>query len=542
MAAGNLTLVAALRTLADCQKARRLCWLPLSDRLLASCTCYPELAKVGGPRLRIHFDMDRSSSSQTGSTTNMLLLVAVTLLFASALAGTAEPVSSVLRFIPKDYNEGWNAYWAHEAWVGGILYPSANGIAVNNYPPLSFYVVGAFGHLVGDNIFAGRILELVSLALVTIGIYLWLRAAGLARTALVSASLFIATFIAYAPSYVGMNDPQLTGHAFMVAAGCILWRRHFSPGALAAAALLTVLGVETKHLLIPFPLALTVWMVIYRRDCLARWLGFAFAFLLVALAIIAWRHATFFHTIAVTRTYSTHLATKALERLYRQFPLVLIVSGGIFLAPSKSNVNRQFASFALIYVLLAALFGTLAATGEGVDRNAFFDLLIAAALAVGATLDCVLSRRTLQSVPAVGVLLAALALPLAFQAGSNLRANLSLASSSGKTEAVYLAEIARIKEAKTGAAACEMLALCYWAGQPFAVDFFNYGQTLQKDLSAAEECDQVFVSGSITILQVDAPHGSVLSRRLPISCNQVIESHFTPILRTEFGVLLQRPT
>ena len=150
----------------------------------------------------------------------------------------------------------------------------------------------------------------LSLALVTIGIYLWLRAAGLARTALVSASLFIATFIAYAPSYVGVH-PQLTGHAFsVVAAGCILWRRHFSPGALAAAALLTVLGAETKHLLIPFPLALTVWMVIYRRDCLARWLGFAFAFLLVALAIIAWRHATFFHTIAVTRTYSTHLATK----------------------------------------------------------------------------------------------------------------------------------------------------------------------------------------------------------------------------------------
>jgi 4-amino-4-deoxy-L-arabinose transferase-like glycosyltransferase len=486
--------------------------------------------------------MDRSSSSQTVSARKMLLLAAI-LLFLSALAGTAEPVSSLLRFIPKDYNEGWNAYWARDAWVSGILYPSANGIVVNNYPPLSFYIVGVFGQLVGDNIFAGRILALASLVVVTIGIYLWLRVAGLARTALVSAALFIAAFIAYAPGYVAMDDPQLIGHAFMVAAGFILWRRDFSTGALAIAALLTLLGGLTKHLLIPFPLAITVWIAIYRRDCLVRWLGFAGAFFVVALAIVAWRHVTLFHNIAVERTYSTHLAGRALQRLFRQFPLVLIISGiGVLFAPEKNNVNRRFASFTRIYFLLAALFGTIAATGEGVDRNAFFDLLIAAALAVGATLDFLLSRWARQSLTAVAVLLAALALPVALQAGSNLRGNLMLASSSGKREAAYLAEIAMIKEAKTGAAACEMLALCYWAGQPFAVDFFNYGQKLRKDLSAADECDQLLGNGSITILQVDAPRGGMLSQRLPNSCNQVIEDYFTPVLSTEFGVLLHRRT
>src|ERR1700712_1766711 len=61
--------------------------------------------------------------------------------------------------VPRDPNEGWNAYLAHAAMTGAPLYPQ--GLMVNNYPPLSFYVVGALGSLTGDPIMAGRLLSAV---------------------------------------------------------------------------------------------------------------------------------------------------------------------------------------------------------------------------------------------------------------------------------------------------------------------------------------------------------------------------------------------
>ena len=45
--------------------------------------------------------------------------------------------------VPLDPNEGWNAYHALAAMSGQALYP--HDLMVNNYPPLSFYVVGAAG-------------------------------------------------------------------------------------------------------------------------------------------------------------------------------------------------------------------------------------------------------------------------------------------------------------------------------------------------------------------------------------------------------------
>ena len=40
-------------------------------------------------------------------------------------------------------NEGWNAYHADAAMGAAPLYPPTDTLIVNNYPPLSFYVVGA---------------------------------------------------------------------------------------------------------------------------------------------------------------------------------------------------------------------------------------------------------------------------------------------------------------------------------------------------------------------------------------------------------------
>src|SRR5581483_10884800 len=72
-----------------------------------------------------------------------------------------------------DPNEGWNAYHALAAMSGGPLYP--HGMMVNNYPPLSFYIVGALGRSLGDMILAGRLVSLLSFVAVTMGLAVLVR-------------------------------------------------------------------------------------------------------------------------------------------------------------------------------------------------------------------------------------------------------------------------------------------------------------------------------------------------------------------------------
>ena len=73
--------------------------------------------------------------------------------------------------LPLDPNEGWNAYHAAAAMSGTPLYPGPRSFMIDNYPPLSFYLVGALGRLFGDNIFAGRIIALLSFFFVSFGIF-----------------------------------------------------------------------------------------------------------------------------------------------------------------------------------------------------------------------------------------------------------------------------------------------------------------------------------------------------------------------------------
>ena len=49
--------------------------------------------------------------------------------------------------VPLDPNEGWNAYHALAATAGATLYPQPPDLMANNYPPLSFYLIGALTRL-----------------------------------------------------------------------------------------------------------------------------------------------------------------------------------------------------------------------------------------------------------------------------------------------------------------------------------------------------------------------------------------------------------
>ena len=83
-------------------------------------------------------------------------------LYVIAILSFAWTVYRAFLNVEIENNEGWNAYFADAAMGKMPLYPSADQLITNNYPPLSFYIVGLAGRFIGDPVLAGRLLSLVA--------------------------------------------------------------------------------------------------------------------------------------------------------------------------------------------------------------------------------------------------------------------------------------------------------------------------------------------------------------------------------------------
>ena len=99
-------------------------------------------------------------------------------------------------FLPLEVwgNEGWNAYHADSAMRGSGLYPPPDGLVANNYPPLSYFLIGWLGRLFGDPLYVGRALSLI--ATCAIGLFAGLavrRLGGSRAAALLGGFWFVAT-------------------------------------------------------------------------------------------------------------------------------------------------------------------------------------------------------------------------------------------------------------------------------------------------------------------------------------------------------------
>ncbi|MBS0419399.1 MAG: hypothetical protein JSR66_16940 [Proteobacteria bacterium] len=500
-----------------------------------------------------------------------MLCVATAGLAVVWLSAVVGPAYTLFRWIPNGYNEGWNAYWAEVAWRGGALYPAVNSPISDNYPPLSFYIVGALGRLIGDNIFAGRLLALLSLLAVAFNLFVWLRRWQVSRAvAAFGATLFLAAFSTYAPAYMTMNDPQLLAHAFMITSVTVLWRFDFSRKALAAAAVLMVAAGCVKHLLIALPLAVTVWIALYRKEILVRWLITAVSVLAVALAALYYTQgAIFFHDLASSRLYSRLLAESGLWRVWESVGFLIVlgmVAGIAFALRVGRREVREQAAFVLLYLVLAAGVGALAASGKGVDRNAFFDFLIAVSLAVAVGVEQIRARgvgryaaptpvvgramlpgvgatggvaRWLTGALAAAAVAAGCCIVLLIGAARQWPARWHLLQQTDAREASALRVINDIRRLGGGAAACEELSLCYWAGSAFKVDFFNYGQKLATSALPATDCAETFTAASISLVQVNSPHGEPrLSFRLPAGCNAAIARTYSLAIKNSHGRLM----
>jgi len=404
------------------------------------------------------------------------MLCGLALLVACALI---EPLASLSVQVSKNYNEGWNAYYALRAIEDQPLYPRGEPLLINNYPPLSFYAVGGLGMLVGDHVIAGRIVSLLACLVIAAAIAVTVRLSGASRPAgIVAGLVFLGVLRGLSPDYVGVNDPQLLAHAIATAGLAVLIARPRSISHLTLGAGLMVLAGLFKHNLVALPLAVTVWLALDHRAVLKYWLLAApgFAALGMALVLAAYGFVAVESMLAgrlYTPAHALDVARDVL--LIVQIPLVawLILA----ICDRHATESRLIAAYGLV----ALLVGFALAGGADVNRNVFFDLVIALALACGllfARLADWLERQSVVS-SARGALVLALVVGIgaALPLDPIKRVMPGFAERSRALVEASRADIAWLR-ALEGPALCRTLALCYWAGKPFEVDPFNLQQAI----------------------------------------------------------------
>jgi hypothetical protein len=503
--------------------------------------------------------------SRTERIESVLYGCGVLLLATTIVLGLLEPLAAIWQVVPRDCcNEGWNALFADVALRGGVLYPDGPFV-VNNYPPLSFYIVGAVGRWVGDNIIAGRLIALASLVVVAGNIFKWLRFTGSSsKIALIGALSLLAMAVVFAPDYVAMNDPQWLAHALMTTGWVLLWRpanrlwsdrkgysRNLAnqtgssrvtptqsrilhpgtlrPGTILAAVVVMLTAGLIKHLLIPLPLITTIWLARKSRADLRKWLIGSVGLLIVLGPLLLWVYGPpFFHSLLADRKYSLAYLLPKLEHASIFFAPMLALAAAAF-------VNwraRERDVFVVLYAMSSFSLGILVSAGAGLDANAFFDAMIAASLLLAIAVE----KLSGSSAPAVGPA-AHWGSMVAFAAGLYLLARIAIAMPSTLearrslpgAERQTLLEVQSIARWGGGAAGCENPALCYWAGQPLVFDVFAFSQKIKTGELSADSCVALFASGAIKLLQLSSRQQPVGIRLFPSKCNSAIRAHYVEI-------------
>jgi len=411
------------------------------------------------------------------------LLIGVVLL--QFLALVAIPLCAIPLHVSRNYDEGWNAYFAQIAMHGGVLYPPVDAMITNNYPPLSFYLVGVVGEMVGDNIVAGRLLSVLSLIVVSINVGRFSRWLGAGRSlAMLASVLFLLGMYTLIPGYMATDDPQFLAHAFVTSGALIFLKANAERlwQSMVVSVLLIVVGGLIKHNVISLPLALCTWGLFYDRRRLGIFLvaSFVMGGATCIMVYMGWGitmvRDIFFNPRLVWPSRALLTMEYALRFLLPY--VVMAIVGWVLLG------RRDKASFVALYLVLSMLNGFWMLAGAGVNLNMLCDAVIAltlgAVLFVQALSGDGWSGWSARMLHGHAKTVACLLIVLPWMVAS-LFIYFSRPGVHNVDSLVHVhqwEELSRKLSLSKGAVACETLAVCYWAHKPMEIDFFNYGQKL----------------------------------------------------------------
>ena len=425
------------------------------------------------------------------------------LLYAIAILLFTWPVYRAFLNIEIVNNEGWNAYFEDAAMGKMPLYPSADQLITNNYPPLSFYIVGLVGRLIGDLVIGGRLVSLISVIAIATAIALSVkRLGGTQVAAAISAAFYIAIMSRFFTSYVGMNEPQLLSHAVMgFGFLAFLDARSRDRGYVMPVLVMAVAGFF-KHNIIAMPLTAFAWLGMNRRREALKCLCVAAVVIVTGTAICYLSFGRdFFLNIFAPRQYSLKKAIRSYKDLqWISVGLVACVCNGCAMWRDRSV---RLCS-GLIAIALAAFF--LERTGAGVWTNAQFDLVIAVAIGLGLAYTQVplwpLARRFPPAVAQAILLLvvcARLVVPKELEP-IRLLVDRRFKNEIAIREQAMADSVERVRKTP-GDVLCPML-ISYRAGKPFVIDKFNAKQRMSAGAFRDAVTARV-AAGTLTIVKTD---------------------------------------
>jgi len=415
-----------------------------------------------------------------------MLPAAVAALGILTALAAAWPVYRAFLACQLDGSEGWNAFHAAAAMGSDALYPPRDRLVTNNYPPLSFYVVGVLGRLVGDTVLAGRLLGLLSLAFVAICAALAVRLLGGSRLgAGVGALFFVATMTRF-NSYVGTNNPQFLAHAIM-SVGFVWFLRAPGGGSIPAVLIMVVAGF-VKHNIVAMPVAALARAALGDLRAGLRQAAVGATAVVGGLAACRLVYGPdFLANMLAPRVYDWGHAIAAVGHL--QWVAVPLGIWGYWAWTMRGD---RAARFTALYIGIAVACFFIQKTGAGVVVNAQFDLVIAVSIGLGLAISGadrlpLATRCGPDGLRATFILLIFLRLLAATRPEAvRLVFDPSFRADLAARHAIALAEVARVRSIP-GAVACDIYIICQRAGKPFVFEAFNTSQrVLTGDLTTEE--------------------------------------------------------
>lgn len=413
-------------------------------------------------------------------------------------------------------NEGWNAYHADAAF-SAALYPPADGLVANNYPPLSYYLVGALGKLFGDALYVGRVLSILSTVVLGLSAAVIVRRLGGGRTAAAVGGLwFVATMARFFDIYVGMNEPQLLAVALMGVALAWFLARMDAGEPVEPALLLMVLAGFIKHNNIVMPAVALLWLA--RHD---RRLGLRAALVgglaaAAGLAILAYAYPHFLAHLFMARVYHFDRALDSIGRL--QFVLPAMILWGIWARAERHTPAARFTAWLIAASVLSYL---VQKSGSGVDENVQIEVVFATAVGIGIAferLPLILSRdnRTSRRIQ----LLVVAVLLIRLLASTRVEFAYVLASPSYRALAAEHAAVVRAETARIAAfpvpVACSNLIVCRLAGKPLVYHHWKVMQMLDTRRYTHGDIATRVLAGRFVFETIDErTKASSLYRRYP---------------------------
>lgn len=422
-------------------------------------------------------------------------LIAGSLLLLSCIAFLSFLWPCYRAFLPimVNTNEGWNAFFADAAMGKMPLYPGLDKLITNNYPPLSFYVVGSFGKICGDPILAGRILSLLAIIIIAFFIGKIVRQfEGSLRSAVVGGAYFIGTICLSFRWYVGVNDPQLLAQAIMIVGFFLFLRAIEKDANYWLPLLIMVTAGFFKHNVITLPVSAMLGLVLWRRWRALRFsLLFSGGLVVIGLACCYGCYGIdFFHNFLTPRSWMPEKAMDSLGDLHSLWI-------GIFLWLLLAWRERQQKRVQLItiMIMISLAVGFLQRLGSGVFVNAQFDLVIVISIAMGVGFQFLDDQKR-----ELSKFLWLLFLIISFLISPNLFSFTQIFSSSGRAaiqqEEQEIAQLINEVRASPVDVFCESY-ISYRAGKPFVIDAFNVEERIKAKKLPADVVDRLIEQGKL---------------------------------------------